>query len=667
MLNKEQKAFVEHKEEHLMVIGSAGSGKTHSTIQRVRYLVEEKGVDPEKILLSSFTNTGVNEMKERIVDAIGLDGELVEMSTLHSWGYRMIKKYYSTNSVGGEKYINGRILFDFALFMHYNTIFKQLPREKQEDYNVQLFMNRIASLKKLGVTPEMYENQLRVRNSDDSETSALASAFMDEDELAEIEYYKELTSDFEQDVLWFYQQSEQKHKEDATCDANDLIMEAYYIINKSKNFRDWVCSRYDHIMIDEAQDTSKLVHDILALLKDRVTITLIGDAKQSIYGFSMAVAKLFLSFEKEFNASVVALKRNYRSNPEIVESANKISDMMTFTSLDRDSMIPEKKGDSKITVNVFNDLFQESNSIADELLERHLAGEDLSDTFILHRTNAQVLMIEQALFNRNVPYVNLSKMTVLDNKIIAGIVGWLRVLADKTDNKAMEMCYNFPNRFLSKDFLKRAKEAKKTTLLEALFEHKFYTKAYEYRACQDIKVVYSKLRDMYVEGKIMEIIDYLYEEGLKKEKAVVKIDGDEVLVNDSPESFGEENVAMLKQTIEKNGLKNFIKFTKNVRKKDGEGVVLRTVHSSKGLEADNVYIVGLNDNKFPHRGMMDARETPMEYAHLFGAPIEEELNLFYVAVTRAKKNLYMSVPITDEKGNEHPPSVFIRKLFGEDK
>ena len=82
---------------------------------------------------------------------------------------------------------------------------------------------------------------------------------------------------------------------------------------------------------------------------------------------------------------------------------------------------------------------------------------------------------------------------------------------------------------------------------------------------------------------------------------------------------------MLKQTIEKNGLDNFIKFTKNVRSKDGEGVILRTVHSSKGLEADNVYIVGLNDNKFPHRGMMDARETPPEFEHLFGKPIEEEL------------------------------------------
>lgn len=661
MLNKEQQAFVNHDEKHLMVIGSAGSGKTHSTIQRVKYLVEEKGVDPEKILLSSFTNTGVKELKERIVGEIGLEGELVEMSTLHSWGYRMIKKYYSTNSNGGEKYINGRILFDFPLFMHYNKIFKQLPKQQQEDYNVQLFMNKIANLKKLGITPEMYANQLRLRTG-----GIEYSGFETEAELAEAEYLASQTQDFEHDVLEFYRMSEEQHKEDATCDANDLIMEAYYVIKKSKNFRDWVCARYDHIMIDEAQDTSKLVHDILALLKDRVTITLIGDAKQSIYGFSMAVAKLFLSFEKEFNADVVSLKRNYRSNPDIVKRANQISDMMTFTSEDRDTMIPEKTGISEINVDLFDDLFSEANSIAKRLEERHLAGEDISDTFILHRTNAQVLMIEQALFNLNVPYVNLSKMTVLDNKIIAGIVGWLRVLADNKDNKAMEMCYNFPNRFLSKDFLKRAKDAVKgkQTLMDSIFEHNFYTKAYEFRACQDIKVYHTKLYKMFREGKINDIIEMLYVDGLIAEKAIVVVDGQETLVNDSPESFGQENVEMLKQTIEKNGLDNFIKFTKNVRSKDGEGVILRTVHSSKGLEADNVYIVGLNDNKFPHRGMMDARETPPEFEHLFGKPIEEELNLFYVAITRAKKNLYLSVPLLDEKGNDCIPSVFVNSLFG---
>lgn len=661
MLNKEQTAFVNHNEEHLMVIGSAGSGKTYSTIQRVKHLVEVKGVEPDKILLSSFTNTGVNELRERISSELGLDGELVEISTLHSWGYKMIKKYYSTNSNGGEKYINGRILFDFPLYMHYNTIFKKLDSEKQKDYNVQLFMAKIANLKKLGVTPDMYANQLRIRdnNGDDNELIA----FDTEAELADFEYNKSLIYDFEHDVLDFYKMSEEKHKQDATCDANDLIMEAYYIINKSKNFRDWVCNRYDHIMIDEAQDTSKLVHDILSLLKDRVTITLIGDAKQSIYGFSMAVAKLFLSFEKNFGANVVSLKRNYRSNPDIVDKANMISRMMTFTDEERDSMIPEKAGDSVITVNIHADLFEEANSIASQLEERHLNGEDLSDTFVLHRTNAQVLMIEQALFNRNVPYVNLSKFTVLDNKIISGIVGWIRLAKDKTDNEAMTMCYNFPNRFLSKDFLKRAKDARKSTqtLFDSISEHRFFTKPYEYRGCQEISVEYSKIRKMVLSGEIEKAIDYLYKEGLEREKMVVKIEGQEVLVNDSPESFGEENVEMLKQTIAKNGIDNFIEFTKNIRDKNGEGVILRTVHSSKGLEADNVYIVGMNDNKFPHRGMMSARETPPEFEHLFGAPIEEELNLFYVAVTRAKKKLHLSVPLTDEKGNDCAPSVFIRK------
>lgn len=645
-LNAEQKQFVEHDGKHLMVIGSAGSGKTHSLVKRVEHLIE-KGTDPSRIFLSTFTNASVKEIKARLEADIGFEAMLVEVSTLHSWGYKLIREFYSYNNNGGDKYVNGQILFDFRLTKHYIDTLKEMGDDFQKAYNPFYFASEISKLKKIGITPDMYENILS--------SPIYQSSFGDDmtDEVASSVHYS--------DVLEFYKASEKRHIENGTCDGDDLIMEAHSILNRSSAFRKRIGAKYDHILIDEAQDTSKLVHDILEMLKDNCNITLIGDSKQSIYAFNMAMSKMFLSFEERFDADVVALTKNYRSAQGIVDKANMVTQKMSFTTPERDHMEAFIKDDSSISLDIYDSLSEEATSIARQLKLRVDSGEDISDTFILHRTNAQVLLIEQALFNNKIPYVNLSKSTILDNQMIAGIIGWLRILKDKKDNNAFKMCFNFPNRFLSKDFLGRViKKNDKDSLFSTMIAQNFFIKNYEFNSIQEFKTMFSKLYKMFKDDKIEEIINYLYEEGKKKSNKTVVIDGQEVDMNNTPESIGREDVDMIIKSIQENGLTDFIEFTKNTRKKDGKGVVLRTVHSSKGLEAEVVYVVGLNADMFPHVKMMEMRDVPNGYEEYFGHPFEEELNLFYVAVTRAKKVLKLSCPLENANGQVAKPSIFTR-------
>lgn len=649
-LNAEQKQFVEHNGKHLMVIGSAGSGKTHSLIKRVEHLIE-KGVDPTRIFLSTFTNASVKEIQERLENDIGFEASLVEVSTLHSWGYRLIREFYSYNNNGGDKYINGKILFDFQLTKHYIDTLKEFDEDFQKAYNPFFFGQEIGKLKRIGLTPNGYEGILRDINDYNDYVASAGDDFVDD--LVGIGY--------KEDILDFYKKSEERHIQNGTCDGDDLILEAYNILNRSSAFRKRIADKYDYILIDEAQDTSKLVHDILEMLKDTVKITLIGDSKQSIYAFNMAMSKMFLSFEERFNADVVALTKNYRSAKAIVEKANMITDQMSFTTPTRDHMEAFIDSDSNISLKMSDTLDEEASWIVRELQARLDNGEDISDTFILHRTNAQVLLIEQALFNNKIPYVNLSKSTILDNAMIAGIVGWLRILKDKKDNNAFKMCYNYPNRFLSKDFLSRVvKKNDQDTLVQTMLAKNFFIKNFEFKQIDDFQVMFQRLYKWFKEGKITEIIEYLYAEGKKKSNKTVVIEGVEVDMNNTPESIGREDVDMIIKSISDNGLDDFIAFTKNVRKKDGDGVVLRTVHSSKGLEAETVYVVGLNGEMFPHVKMMEMRDIPHGYEDFFGHPLEEELNLFYVAVTRAKTNLKLSCPLENANGQRCAPSIFAK-------
>ncbi|MDD3481069.1 MAG: UvrD-helicase domain-containing protein [Patescibacteria group bacterium] len=598
-LNKEQKEVVTSTEGPLLVLAGAGSGKTKALTHRVAYLVAEKGVLPESILAITFTNKAASEMSGRIDNLIKSSGT-VKMGTFHSICAQILRR--EAHHLG---YPGSFVIFDQD---DSKKVIKQVIAKlglSDKKIPVTTAKNLISGAKNELIGPEEYANY--------------AESFR---EKSIVEIYKT------------YQKELEKNE---AMDFDDLLMLTVKLFQKFPEVLKKYQNLWKYILIDEYQDTNHAQYLFVRLLSaTHGNICVIGDDDQSIYSFRGANFQNILDFEKDWpKTKVVRLEKNYRSTKAILTAAQSVIERNTERS--KKTLWTENETGRPIEVYEAASEEDEAGFVARKSEEIKVSKGKLSDIAVFYRTNAQSRAIEEQLLNMRIPYKIVGGVRFYERKEIKDALAWLRVASGANDWIAFERSLTSPPSGIGKLSITRLREygeenklkikdlASDGNLANAIGGRVVEPLSEYFRKIKKIQDTAQKSLSSAVElaiktsGLIEHLSDGSFEneeriENLKELLSVVK-ELENVKDDLTLESFLEE-VALISDIDNYN--------------ESDEGITLMTLHTSKGLEYKYVFIVGLEENIFPHsRSMLDASE------------LEEERRLFYVGMTRAREELYL--------------------------
>jgi DNA helicase-2/ATP-dependent DNA helicase PcrA len=587
-LNEKQKEAVIKSEGPLLVLAGAGSGKTRVLTTKVAYLILELGVSPSSILAITFTNKAAKEMKERIISMIGNIGYQIQISTFHSFGLMIIRENYSM--LGLDK--NFTILDSDDS----NTIIKKICKDKGLDpkvYNPKMIKNKISSAK----------NEL----------------------LDSKGYSKYAFTEFEEEVVSIYEKYEEKLRLSNSLDFDDLLMLPIKLFKSHPEILQKYQERFKYVLVDEYQDTNEAQYILTKMISAKYkNICVVGDNDQSIYAFRGANYKNILNFEADYkNPSVIMLEENYRSTKNILNCANCII-KNNKERKDKNLWTSNEEGD-KIKYHKANDEKDEASYVALEVLKLINQGVSRNDIAILYRTNAQSRNLEEAFLKNNIPYKVVGSFYFYKRKEIKDLICYLKLLYNIHDDVSLTRIINVPKRGIGLKTIENLENKaleKKTSMYNSIESGKELL----------FKNTIEKIRNKQNELSLTELVDYILDEtGMKAELESEKsIEADIRLEN------LEEFKTITKHFEERDGSVSLEEFLEEIslvadieEHKDLTDVVtLMTIHSSKGLEFDYVFLVGMEEGIFPHSNSFSSSED-----------LEEERRLCYVAITRAKKNL----------------------------
>ena len=598
-LNKEQREAAEHIDGPVLILAGAGSGKTRTVTYRIAHMVREKGVSPLNILALTFTNKAAKEMKERAEALVGNDIHNLQISTFHSFSVRLLRIY-------GEKlgYGNNFNIYDTD---DQKSLISKIMKELnvQDDSTPGKIANRISKLKEKGIDIKTIEREVDLRVPSNR-------VFFD-----------------------IFDKYEKTLKSSNAMDFSDLILNANKILDNSEVLGR-VQERYRYIIVDEYQDTNDLQYEIINKIASKYNnICVVGDEDQSIYAFRGANINNILNFERDYkNALVIKLEKNYRSTERILNAANELI-RNNKSSRGKKLWTDAGKGEK---IQVFNaaNTFDEANFIAEEIVRKNREGIPFKDMAVLYRTNAQSRVLEEKMLLNNIKYRVYGGMQFFQRKEIKDLLAYLSVINNIQDNLNLVRIINVPKRSIGdKSVAKFAEIAaqKGISLFESL---KYIDEVSGLRAAAK-----EKLKDFY--GLLVDILQNLeqmtvseiFQEILNRTKYIDSIEDNkedrvkniEELMNSIREIEREYPGITLSEYLE------FISLTSATDSMDDEEnfVKLMTIHSSKGLEFDFVFIAGMEEGLFPG-----------EASILNDEDLEEERRLCYVAITRAKKELKLS-------------------------
>ncbi|MEI7709383.1 MAG: UvrD-helicase domain-containing protein [bacterium] len=622
-LNKEQKEAALHKDGPLLIIAGAGAGKTKTITHRIVNLIKE-GVAPEKILAVTFTNKAAKEMRERIILEIEKNVKGQEkvpfVSTFHSLGVYIIKE-------------NARLLG----LTRYFTIL--------DEGDAVGFIKDI--LKELGVDPKQYEPK-KIKNI----ISREKGKFTHLSDFSEREGNS--ANALSKIVAQVWNLYEKRKMKENSLDFDDLLLKATKLLKDNPEVRKIYQEKWEYVHIDEYQDTNEVQYLMSKMLaENNKNICVVGDADQNIYSWRGANLKNILSFEKDYpNSKIVLLEENYRSTQNILEAANTIIKKNKYRP-DK-NLFTRKETGEKIGLYEALDETDEAEFVATKILEivdgaggafeNGLAGggtrgtEDLnkstvsstmSEICVLYRANFQSRVLEEAMLRYNIPYQVLG-VKFFERREIKDTLAYLRAALNPESLSDIKRIINFPARGIGKVTLVKifAKDTEDLPIKMKIKINNFY------ETLADIK---EKIQTL----KASEIIKY-----------VVKKSGIENELSSGTEEDAErlENIKELATLAlkydnleEGKGVEKLLEdaslasdqdslMITTEKKEKVNAVKLMTVHAAKGLEFNHVFITGLEDGLFPHE-----RRDQSE-----GTDQEEERRLFYVAVTRARKKLFLS-------------------------
>lgn len=594
-LNAQQKEAVEHTEGPLLIVAGAGAGKTKTITERIVEIVK-KGTDPRQILAVTFTNKAAKEMRERIIHRLEEEHVIEKdnpyhhtplIKTFHSLGILMLRE--QAEHIGLTKY----------------------PTIVDASDSLSIIKQCVA---KLSLDPKIHDPS-KIRSIISREKSDFVSA----------KKYKEKVATAQMDIVasvWgLYEEALREQK---ALDFDDLIVRTVTMLEEHSHIRHYYQNRFTYIHIDEYQDTNQSQYELVKLLVNPATnnVCVVGDTDQNIYSWRGANLKNMLRFEKDFDgAKVILLEENYRSTNTILRLAN--------TAIKKNTVRTEKnlftsQGDGeKIEITPSWDEGAEGESIAKkckELIDGGTSGENIA---VLYRANFQSRVLEEAFLKEGVTY-NLLGTKFFERKEIKDVLSYLKAALNRNSNEDLKRVFDTPKRGIGK------------VTLAKLFAGEPLPKSAE----EKIKNVFSfldKIQETLETEPLSHVLQMIIiDSGMEKEmlegssedrerlenarelvSLTVKYDGEKG--SDTVVTFLEESALMSDQDNDE---------------KEKKGVRLMTIHASKGLEFDYVFIAGLEQDLFPHKNIGNRKRTKEEE--------EEERRLFYVAVTRAKKKLFLS-------------------------
>lgn len=597
LLNNEQYNAVVCTEGPVLVSAGAGSGKTRLLTYRIAYLITECNVPAHKILAITFTNKAANEMKERI-EKIAPDGELVTVSTFHSFCARMLRAYASF-----------------------------IPNYKE---NFTIYSDNDTSKLMKDIFKEMNISDENIKDEFKHNISVIKNDNMSIEEYVKIFKYDSTIIEFER----FYRTYQNELIKNNAMDFDDLLINFYNLISTNQEVLDSIQNKYTYFSVDEFQDTNKIQYDIVKLLASKTrNILIVGDEDQSIYGWRGANIDNIFNFTKDFpDAKIFKLEQNYRSTKKILDRANLII-KNNRNRLEKKLYTENEEGTDVFYYQAMSES-DEADFVIRSIIRMHESGVPYHEMAILMRLNALSRTFEEKLLNYSIPHIMYNGFKFFERAEIKSVLAYLTAIVNPSDDISFARIINFPKRGIGETSIEKLLEISaknKMPLKEVVmnYENEILPTALKDKL-KDLKTLFLDLQENIDKLGMYEFFTYM----LEKTNVLKSFDLDNEQDYERYLNIG-SLVNSVREYEEANQDATIIDYLQSVTlssamdNDDGKGVVIATVHGAKGLEFDTVYIVGCEEKIFPI-----SRDDNDD--------IEEERRLMYVAITRAKKNLVIT-------------------------
>lgn len=597
-LNDMQKMAAEKLEGQTLILAGAGSGKTRTITFKIAHMIKEKNINPQNILALTFTNKAAREMKERAEKLIGSNTDIV-ITTFHSFALRLLRIYSERIGYGNN--------FNVYDTNDQKSIIKKIIKSYnwEKMYKPTQILNRISRIKELGIK---YTDISKAINTNILENAHLKIIYRE------------------------YQEKLEKYN---AMDFSDILTNTYELLNDSYVL-DKIQSRYIYILVDEYQDTNEIQYKIIKkIVSKNKNICVVGDEDQSIYAFRGANIKNILNFEKDYpEAKIIKLEQNYRSTQNILDGANSV--IKNNTSSKGKKLWSARENGEKIKIYNAKDINDEANFVANKIRELYKNGKNYKNFAILYRTNAQSRALEEALHRNSIPYKIFGGLGFFERKEIKDLIAYLQLINNSSDDVSFERIINIPKRSLgpkSIEAITKVATKNDISLLQASKIVKNDISSSASKKLEQFNNLIIELKEMsentttsIILEKLIEKIDY-YEYLKLEENYEDRMENIYELISSIKSIEENEDILLLPNFLENIMINSA---SDNINEEE-EYVKLMTVHSSKGLEFNTVFLTGLEENLFPRLSLLDSLDEE-----------EEERRIFYVAVTRAEELLFIT-------------------------
>ena len=587
-LNKEQLEAVKHVNGPMLVLAGAGSGKTRVLTSRIAYLIEN-GVSVDNILAITFTNKAAKEMKEREIKLIGNDAKSIQISTFHSLGLKIIKENYARLG-----YKSNFVILDSDDTL---TVVKKIMKDlnlNPKFYNARVIRNKISSAKNELIGPDKFSKV-----------------------------------EFDQNIITVYEIYMKKLLINNSVDFDDLLTLPIKLFKEYPDVLKYYQDKYKYVLIDEYQDTNEAQYIFSKMLcNNHKNIFVVGDNDQAIYAFRGANYKNILNFEKDYpDCKVILLEENYRSTQNILDAANSVIKHNKMRK-DKNLWCNNDVGSKVKYIKVDSDK-EECAYVSDKIKELHDNNVSYEDIAILYRTNAQSRLIEEEMLKNGIPYRIVGSFYFYNRKEIKDLLCYLRLINNHDDDVSLLRIINTPKRGIGDKTIENITNVateKGISLFEAIESGKelsFKNAILDMeKKCENLTL--TEMVDVVLNDSGMKN-EYTSDKSLESEIRLENLEEFKSITKGYEEEYG---VISLTDFLNEVSLVSDISEHQDSNNK----VSLMTIHAVKGLEFDNVFIVGMEEGIFPHYNSINEGTI---------AAIEEERRLCYVAITRAKINLWM--------------------------
>ncbi len=593
-LNNAQREAVLYTEGPLLIIAGAGAGKTKTLTERIVHIVK-KGTDPRNILAVTFTNKAAKEMRERIIFRLEEEHVIEKenpyhhtplIKTFHSLGLQMLSE--QADRVGLHRHPT---ILDSSDSL---SIIKQ-------------------AIEQLGLDPKIH---------DPSKIRTIISR--EKGDFVDYNLYKQKVATAHMDIvasIWRIYDEELRRQK--AVDFDDLIIRAVHMLEENTDIREYYQNRFKYIHIDEYQDTNGSQYALVKLLVNPThnNICVVGDTDQNIYSWRGANIRNILNFEKDFSgAHTILLEENYRSSGNILTLANVAIKKNTIRN-DKKLFTSQGEGE-KIEIQSCWDEASEAEWVAEKCKSLIDMGQDAKNIAVLYRANFQSRILEEAFIRANVAY-NLLGTKFFERKEVKDVMSYLRAAVNRLSQPDLKRVFETPKRGIGKVTVAKIFSGENIPVSAQIKIDKVY----------EFLDTIMKTLETEPLSHVMQMI--IVDSGMEKEMLEgssedrERLENARELVSLTTRYDGTPGIEMLTQFLEETSLQS----DQDNDTKDKDGVRLMTIHASKGLEFNHVFIVGLEQDLFPHKNIGNRKRSKEEE--------EEERRLFYVAVTRARKHLYL--------------------------